>query len=226
MTASILRQLYTSAISDFDRMLCELFIGAFFFAMRSCEYIQVSGPRHTKLLTLGNIKFIRNRKRLHHTHPDLHKADCVSITFVLQKRDSKGDVITQHRSKDKLLCPVKIWANIVRRISGYEFSSPDTTVNTYLFPDSSRHLFTGKELLSRIRLAASVIGEEELGFSSMQLGLHSARSGAAMAMYLGGVPVYTIMLLGRWASEAFLCYIRKQVQEFSSGVSKKMIANE
>jgi len=47
-----------------------------------------------------------------------------------------------------------------------------------------------------------------------------------MAMYLGGDPVFTIMLLGRWSSEAFLRHIRKQVQEFSKGVSQRMITNE
>ena len=40
-----------------------------------------------------------------------------------------------------------------------------------------------------------------------------------MAMYLNDVPTYTIMLVGRWSSDAFLKYIRRQVQEFTSGVS-------
>jgi hypothetical protein len=44
-----------------------------------------------------------------------------------------------------------------------------------------------------------------------------------MAMYLNGVPVYTIMLLGRWSSDAFLRYSRKQVESFGSGVLSKMI---
>jgi hypothetical protein len=47
-----------------------------------------------------------------------------------------------------------------------------------------------------------------------------------MAMYLAGVPVFTIMLLGRWSSDAFLHYIRKQVKEFSTGISQKMIIHE
>jgi hypothetical protein len=47
-----------------------------------------------------------------------------------------------------------------------------------------------------------------------------------MAMYLAGVPVSTIMLLGRWSSDAFICYIQKQVKEFSKGVSGKMIQKE
>jgi hypothetical protein len=47
-----------------------------------------------------------------------------------------------------------------------------------------------------------------------------------MAMFLAGVPVFTIMLLGRWSSDAFLRYIRKQVKEFSAGISQKMILHE
>jgi len=49
-----------------------------------------------------------------------------------------------------------------------------------------------------------VIGEEELGIKAMDMGTHSIRSGATMAMYLAGVPVFTIMLVGRWSSDAFL----------------------
>jgi hypothetical protein len=89
--------------------------------------------------------------------------------------------------------------------------------------DGSTYHFTGSILLTRLRRAAQSLGPDILGFNHKQIGLHSARSGAAMAMYLAGVPVFTIMLLGHWSSDAFLRYIRKQVQEFSSGVSSKMI---
>ena len=47
-----------------------------------------------------------------------------------------------------------------------------------------------------------------------------------MAMYLDEVPVYTIMLIGRWSSDAFLRYIRKQVEQFSHNVSRRMIKNQ
>jgi len=67
-----------------------------------------------------------------------------------------------------------------------------------------------------LQRAAASLGSDSLGYTPDQIGLHSARSGAAMAMYLAGVPVFTIMLLGRWSSDAFLRYIRKEVQEFIS----------
>jgi hypothetical protein len=45
----------------------------------------------------------------------------------------------------------------------------------------------------------------------------------AMAMYLGGVPVFAIMVIGRWSSNAFMKYIRKQIKEFTFNVSKKIL---
>jgi hypothetical protein len=223
MTASILRMFYKLAISPFDKALCELFIGAFFFTMRSCEYVQVFGPRRTKLLSIKNINFYRRKHKLTHDDPLLHMSECISITFELQKKETKNNVITQHRSTDTLLCLVKIWAKIIRRLISYPSSTPDTPVNTFLHNNKNIHKFTGQELLKCLRLAATTIGPDKLGFEPNQLGLHSARSGAAMAMFLAGVPVFTIMLLGRWSSDAFLHYIRKQVKEFSSGISEWMI---
>ncbi len=44
-----------------------------------------------------------------------------------------------------------------------------------------------------------------------------------MEMYHAGVPVYTIMLIGRWSSDAFLQYIRKQVEQLSQNVAKQML---
>ena len=38
------------------------------------------------------------------------------------------------------------------------------------------------------------------------------------------MPSFMIMLIGRWSSDAFLCYIRKQVMEFSPNVAKKMLS--
>jgi hypothetical protein len=110
------------SFSSADKALCELFIGAFFFAMRSCKHVQVSGKRKTKLLTLKNIRFFKGRRLIHFEDPLLHYADCVSITFEQQKRDTKNDVITQHRSDDPILCPLKIWANIIRWINKYPLS--------------------------------------------------------------------------------------------------------
>ena len=45
-------------------------------------------------------------------------------------------------------------------------------------------------------------------------------------MFLSGVATIIIMRIGRWSSEAFLEYIREQVEQFTLGVSKKMLQFE
>jgi hypothetical protein len=44
-----------------------------------------------------------------------------------------------------------------------------------------------------------------------------------MTMFLGGCPVFLIMMIVRWSSNAFLRYIRKQAKEFNHNVSRKML---
>jgi len=67
------------------------------------------------------------------------------------------------------------------------------------------------------------MGEAILGFTPDEVGTHSNRAGGAMMMYLSKVPIVTIMMIGRWHSNAFLTYIEKQVLQFSVGVSQAML---
>ena len=74
-------------------------------------------------------------------------------------------------------------------------------------------------MINEIKFAVSGVGQDILGFTADDVGLHSVRGSLAMLMYLAKEPVYTIMLVGRWSSDAFLAYIKKQIKEFTRGVS-------
>lgn len=225
LTPKLLRVLAKITNDAADVACGQLAIGAFFFAMRSCEYMKVSGERRTKLLTLENLRFFRDNQALSLTDPELHTADCVAITFIFQKNDERDATVTQWRTDDPVLCPVRAWSSIVKRILSYPNTDFKTSVNTVMSRGKLVEV-KSKWLLDRLRAAVRTIGKDVLGFKAMELGNHSICSGAAMAMYLAGVPVFTIMLIGRWSSDAFLRYIRRQVQEFSSGVSKRMILSK
>lgn len=147
--------------------MCELFIGAFFFAMRSCKCVKINGSRMTKLLTLANIRFFTQNKLIQHNDINLHLSKCISITFEFQKCDTKHETITQNKSGDLLLCPVKIWASIICRILSYPSSNPSTTGNTYLKTDNTIHQFSGTELLKHLQLATTSIGSDIIGFSGL-----------------------------------------------------------
>lgn len=67
------------------------------------------------------------------------------------------------------------------------------------------------------KAAVQAIGFEILGFTSDDVGTHSNRAGGAMMMYLSTpkISIYTIIMIGRWSSIAFLRYIEKQVKHES-----------
>ncbi|KAL7464557.1 hypothetical protein ACHAXS_004893 [Conticribra weissflogii] len=78
-------------------------------------------------------------------------------------------------------------------------------------------------MIEALEAGVAAVGYKKIGIAKNEIGTHSLRSGAAMAMYLGECPVYTIMMIGRWSSDAFLRYIRKQVEQFSHNVSARML---
>jgi hypothetical protein len=116
--------------SDGDTACGQLCGGAWFFAMRSCEYSKVYGDRRTKLLCIENLRFFRDKKELPYDHPELHLADMILITFYFQKNDERDAVVTQHRTHDPELCPVRLWAVIAKRILSYPGTDIHTSVNT------------------------------------------------------------------------------------------------
>jgi hypothetical protein len=66
-------------------------------------------------------------------------------------------------------------------------------------------------------------GKSKLQILVSEVGTHSLRLGAAIAMYLGGIPVYAIQLIGRWKSDSFMKYLQKQIEQFTLGISTKML---
>jgi hypothetical protein len=84
---------------------------------------------------------------------------------------------------------------------------------------------TAVEVLVHLSAAAIQYGEAQLGFLACRIGTHFLRAGAAMAMFLAGVPVEKIMFIGRWRSQTFMRYIRIQVQQMTKGVADVVTTN-
>ncbi len=133
--------------------------------------------------------------------------------------------VTIMASPDAHLCPVKAAAAIMRRIRKNNSSSQDSPILTVTVNGHLKQV-TPTHMINALRDSAGAIGELKLGIKKENIGTHLIRSGAAMAMYLGECPVFMIMLIGRWSSNAFLSYIRKQVMEFSQNVAKRMLLCE
>jgi len=227
---SVIRQvhkLYSKSNDPQAIAVSQLIVGAFFFAMRSCEYSKTTSPtesKRTKIVSIGDVRFFRHSQLIQHKDDTLQDVDIVSITFRSQKNGEKNQTISMHKSNDPDLCPVKIWASIIKRIRSYKSASDSSPVNCCISNQGTITQITSNQIRNKVRAAAASIGEDALGFKLEEIGCHSLRSGSAMAMYLAGIPITTIQLIGRWKSDAFMRYIREQVDCFTENVSAKMIA--
>lgn len=212
--------------------MADLICGAFFFACRSCEYLEVPIRGKTQILTLNDIAFSDTSCRpiIDRTISALSSAFYVTLTFREQKNNQKNVTRTQQQNHDSLLCPVKLWIRIVLRLHTSPFTHPATPVCHYhdlKAPIGLRNKrFTQSSVNFFLRLTCKLKPALHFGYTYTTIGTHSIRSGAAMALFLADEHPHKIMLLGRWSSDAFLVYLRPQVQEWTSGMSTAMLQNE
>jgi hypothetical protein len=207
--------------------LSDLIIGAYFFAMRGCEFCHTEKRGRTKLLTIGNITFRGKSKTvIPQTDRDLlDKADYVTICFVDQKNGMKMDRRTQGRSGEKRFCPVRAWGRACQRVRRSVIGADkNTPVCSVASDEKGGRQITAKQVAGALKTTCSTKGGKgRFGFGPGDLGTRSLRSGAAMALFLMDHSVEKIKILGRWSSDAFLAYIRPQVLEWTSNMSSDMV---
>ncbi len=124
-------------------------------------------------------------------------------------------------SGDVNMCPLRMAAAIVHHIQSYDTTDNNTPISAFLQFGHINHV-TSKQVIAAMRDGVQAIGEDVLHIGNSEIGTHLIRLGAAVAMFLSDCSVCLIMMIGRWSSDAFLRYIRKQVEQFSHNVLSKM----
>jgi len=159
-----------------------------------------------------------------HEHPRLlHKAKFVTITFLNQKNGKKMDSRTQKRTGRHDLCPVLRWGSAVKRVIATVPNYTEDTPISSIVSQSKTLSLDDTFILTLLRHTVRTTGGfDEYGFHPHEIGNKSIRSGAAMALFLNDHSTAKIMILGRWASDAFLVYIRPQVLEWTNTMSLDM----
>ena len=226
---SVFRKIWRCQFTHKGKILAQLIVGALFFGLRSCEYTLVTGEeRMTKIISVGDIRFFQGRQevaKISSNRSSMKYCTSVSITFFNQKNGDKKITITQHASHHEL-CPVKAWASLIQRILFEENGNLETPVNTFKDDKGKICAVKATEISKHLKNFVNQIGQKTLGFNGSRVGTHSIRSSFAMLLYLRDIHPSTIMLQGRWQSDAFLLYIRPQVQQFSSKLSSKLVQKD
>ena len=203
------RQMLRTATTDREKARASSIGASCFFCMRSCEYSKTpKKEQRTRPIRACDIVFRIGAYEIPHNHPQLHLAHSVAILFGRQKTQVLDKAVSQDRTDDPELCPVVLWSIVIRRLLSYPNYNPSWEVFTYYDGKKFSYL-KNTEYLTDIRAIVDAIGPQVLGFTSKDVGTHSNRAGGAMMMYLAKTPPYTIMMNGRWSSDSFLKYIKK-----------------
>jgi hypothetical protein len=123
-----------------------------------------------------------------------------------------------------------MWLRVIQRILRSPDTGESTPVNffhdtTALVTRRAKYL-TQKNMNHLLRLTCKLRPDMYFGYRAVDIGTHSIRSGAAMALFMADEQPHKIMILGRWLSDAFMDYIRPQVQEWTSGMSTQMLRHD
>ncbi len=165
--------------------MIDLVLGAFFFAMRACEYSFTPKSGKTKRVTVGDLKFRdRHKQVVALTDPMLCiKAQYVTVTFRDQKNATKMDSRLQQRSGHPILCPVLRFSSAVRRIMLSFLSwSLDFPLSSVFLATKVTHVHSDliRDTLQQVcRIQGT--GANHFGLEPTDIGNKSIRSGAAMA---------------------------------------------
>lgn len=219
----VFMEMCTSSRNKKETITALLCLGALFFAMRSCEYLNVNKDsskqdRKTKLLQVKNFKFSKHNKPIPISNTSkLQTATSVSITFESQKNKHKFETITLHSTQTNL-CPVKIWSKIITTILASPGGSINSNIN-FIHTNNKHYHITSEDMRIQLRRSILKIGESNLGIKATEVGTHSIRTTFAMILLLNKVNIPTIMKLGRWKSTAVLEYVRENIDRFSKNIS-------
>lgn len=217
-------------LGETSRHTADLVIGAYFFAMRACEFCKTEKKGKTKLLTLDNITFRdKKRKIVDISEPDLTKrARYVTVCFVDQKNGKKNEKRTQRKTGRKWLCPVRAWGRACQRANTkHDKKRPEQPVCIFTSKNGRQTQITDSQVIQSLRTSCKVNGgRERYGFGPEEIGSRSIRSGAAMSLFIANHSTERIKILGRWRSDAFLAYIRPQVLEWTNLMARDMASKK
>ena len=150
-----------------------------------------------------NIVFRNRAQIMPHESPNLYLAESVSIDFGEQKSNVKDKTLSQDNNNKEALNPVTLFVATVKRLQSYpEF---DDSWEIFTFYDGTKFSkIASCEIMIDLRSSVDAIVVHILGFTGEDIGNHSVQAFLAMMVYLVREPVYTIMLICRWNSDAFL----------------------
>jgi hypothetical protein len=192
---------------------------AFFFLLCPGEFM-LSG-RNPHPFTLADVRLWNGTlpiDPLTASLADLLSSTFVALIFTEQKNAVRGEIVGHGRSGDPHACPVL--ATVRRVIDLCMSNAPSETPLCYY--GSTCQQVKSAAITSLLRAGAQSYSlHTNTAVAPIQL--KALRATAASALLALGTDTTTIKLLGRWRSEAALCYLHLQTHSLMSPFASVML---
>ena len=203
VAVELVRAVYASTTGDKGtQATADMIVLAFYYLLRPGEYTVTTDNAPFKLqdvqLYIGSLVLDLTVA----TDLELDAATAASLTFTTQKNGVKGEKITQGRSGDPLVCPVK---TMVRRIKALRAQHlPKTSPLGSCKVRNRVRTVKANDVRDALRQGIALVGPDDLDIKPSEVEARSLRAGGATAMLVAGIDSNVIQLIGRWKSDAML----------------------
>jgi hypothetical protein len=210
-----------STPSAYSECLRDLIIIGFFYLLRSSEYTnKAAASRPFRIcdvsLWQGHVKLNTQTA----SNDQLLQATRSYLTFTTQKNGVRNEQIGHAKTRHPIICPT---AALARRIIHLRRARlPDTSPLCQYVHYEQVFTIKPKHITTQLKTIATFFGEP-YGFTQIDVSTHSLRAGGATALFIAGVPIETIRLLGRWQSDTVFRYIHAQALPILDATAQRML---
>jgi hypothetical protein len=222
-----------SGASARDKATGDLTLIAFYYLLRVGEYTVKESRNETKQTVqfkMEDITFFHRDttgklRRLGRHSPQELILTAVGANLKIdnQKNGHKGVCIHHEANGEPICCPVRALGRRYIHIRDNMDEDWKTPLSACWEDDMTRGDVTDKDISRSLKAAAQALDyPASRGIPIQRVDTHSLRGGGANALSLNGYSDTQIQKMGRWTGESFKEYIRSELAEFSSGMSRAM----
>jgi hypothetical protein len=218
----ILLQAYDNHRSDSDLAIADMIVIAFFFMLHPGEYIGTTSDDAP--FRLQDVHLYIGGRKLDSTTSSLAELDAatsVSYKFTTRKNGIRDGKLVQGRSGSGLCCPIKATGRQIKYHQLYK-SKPNVPIASY-YLTSRRTAIKPKDTVEvDVLRQAMAANYHQMGVHASEISARSLRTGRAMAMLFGKIDINSIIMMGRWHSDAIMWYLHVQAQPNIGNYAAKM----
>jgi hypothetical protein len=205
---------------DDEMAIADMINIAFFFLLRPGEYTgTLSDDAAFKLQDVG--LYIQGCKLdlFAANDAEIKSATSVSYTFNTQKNGHRNEKLVHGLSGDPWCCPVKA---TVRRVLLHRRHKASLATPVASFYRGNRHTLVKARDVAEVLRCAMRLNIHRTGIKPLEISARSLRAGGAVALLHGKVDLSNIRMMGRWHSDAMMCYLHVQAQPIIGKYAARM----